>query len=280
MLQKRARAKINLGLHVLRKRGDGFHDLETVFLPIPLADIVTVRPADRISLTCSDPTLPTDERNLCIRAALLLASEYGVKDGASINLEKHIPWGAGLGGGSSDAAATLQLLAILWSLDVPDSHLHAMACTLGSDVPFFLCKGPAHGTGRGERLVPLIDSNTGFPYRFPFHVVLVVPSVRVPTAAAYANVRPNAVDRPDLRILVVSNDLQRWQAELVNDFEVSVFEMYPSIRKAKETLNVSGSVYTTLSGSGSTVYGIFDGLSKAQLAASNLQGYGQLTYQF
>ena len=153
-----APAKINLGLHVLRKRTDGYHDIETVLHRIAWADTLTLRPSDRLEMTCSDPALPTDTDNLCLQAAHRLADRLGTSQGASIHLEKRVPYGAGLGGGSSDAATTLKGLQQLWEVDVPQEMLHEVAASVGSDVPFFLMETPAaYATGRGDRLTPLRD---------------------------------------------------------------------------------------------------------------------------
>jgi 4-diphosphocytidyl-2-C-methyl-D-erythritol kinase len=259
-----ASAKINLGLHILRRRPDGYHDLETVFLRIPWADVVTVAPADEISLTCSDPTLPTDERNLCVKAARMLAEHAGIDPGAAIHLEKHVPYGAGLGGGSSDAAATLRLLADLWGLAVPADELRSLAARLGSDVPFFLGPEAAYATGRGEILEPLLDES-GEIYQLPFTLVVIVPPIHVGTAEAYRLVRPNDEKRFDLREVVLSNDLGRWRWELVNDFEQPILRAHEEIRATRDALLEAGAGYASLSGSGSAVFGVFEeeGTAKA-----------------
>ncbi len=267
ILKRQAPAKINLGLHVLRKRPDGFHDLETVFLRIPWADALSARPAPRLSLTCSDASLSTNETNLVMKAARLLAQEYGVRAGAALHLDKRLPYGAGLGGGSSDAAATLRLLVDLWDLQAPEETLRRLAAALGSDVPFFLGPAAAYATGRGERLTPLLDAE-GTPYRLPFALVVVVPPVHVATAAAYRLVRPRATERPDLRTLVASNDLARWRAALVNDFEDPVFAAYPSVRAVKALLLEAGAGYAALSGSGAAVFGVFEAQAQVLAAAA------------
>ena len=261
ILKRQAPAKINLGLHVLRKRPDGFHDLETVFLRIPWADTLTARPAEQITLTCSDSSLTTDETNLVMKAALALAEACGITRGAALHLEKRLPHGAGLGGGSSDAATTLRLLVDLWTLTVPEAMLHRLALALGSDVPFFLGSAAAHATGRGEILTPLPG------YRLPFTLVVVVPPVAVSTAAAFARIRPHDTHRPDLRALVASNDLARWRTTLVNDFEEPIFEAYPIIRTLKERLLEAGADYAAMSGSGSAVFGVFEDEAQAVAAA-------------
>ncbi|WP_457651782.1 4-(cytidine 5'-diphospho)-2-C-methyl-D-erythritol kinase [Rhodocaloribacter sp.] len=279
LLERAAPAKINLGLHVLRKRPDGYHDLETVLLRIGWADRLTARPSDRLTLTCSDPALPTDEGNLCMRAALRLREAFGVTRGAALHLDKRVPYGAGLGGGSSDAAATLRLLVALWGLDASEARLHRLAAALGSDVPFFLGPEAAFATGRGERLLPLRDPRTGAPYRLPFPLVVVAPPVHVSTPAAYALVRPRAADRPDLRALVASNDLARWRAELVNDFEAPVFAAHPALRRVKERLVEAGAGYASLSGSGAAVFGLFEDAARAQAAAEAARREGHRVWQ-
>ncbi|MFQ5568047.1 MAG: 4-(cytidine 5'-diphospho)-2-C-methyl-D-erythritol kinase [Rhodothermales bacterium] len=267
ILKRLAPAKINLGLHVLRKRPDGYHDLETVFLRFPWADVLTIRPAEDLTLTCSDPTLTTDETNLVMKAARCLADAYRVEQGAALHLEKRLPYGAGLGGGSSDAAAALRLLADFWALSASDEALHEVALSLGSDVPFFLGPPVAHATGRGEELTPLHDPATGASYRFPFFLVVVVPPVHVATVRAYRLVHPCEAGRPDLRALVASNDLAHWRAHLVNDFEAPLFDAYPAIRGVKEALLEAGAGYAAMSGSGSAVFGVFEEAEPAAEAA-------------
>lgn len=278
ILKRQALAKLNLGLHVLRKRPDGYHDLETVFVRIPWSDVLTARPAERISLTCSDASLTTDESNLVMKAALRLAEACGVRQGAALHLDKHLPYGAGLGGGSSDAAATLRLLADLWGLEVPEERLYALARDLGADVSFFLGPGAAFATGRGDVLAPLQDAVAGRPYRLPYALVVVVPAVHVSTAEAYARVRPHAVERPDLRTLVASNDLGRWRAALVNDFEAPVFAAYPAVRGVKTALLEAGAAYAALSGSGSAVFGVFEETTRAEAAAAAVRRDGHAVW--
>jgi 4-diphosphocytidyl-2-C-methyl-D-erythritol kinase len=263
---RRAPAKINLGLHVLRRRPDGFHDLATVFQRIPWEDELAARPAsdERIALTCSDPALPTDDDNLVVRAARVLAGACDVERGARLRLEKHLPAGAGLGGGSSDAAAALRLLSDFWSLDATDETRRKLAARLGSDVPFFLGAPAAYATGRGDVLHPMRD------YRLPFPLVVTVPDVAVSTPDAYRLVAPSNQDRPDLRAVVRSNDPARWRRELTNDFEEPVVEAYPVIGAVRAALRESGAAYAALSGSGSAVFGVFEGNAAARTAARQL----------
>jgi len=270
-LTRRAPAKINLGLHVLRRRPDGYHDVETVFHRLDWADTVTAAPADALSLTCSDPALPTDDDNLCLQAAQCLAGAFDVSEGAALHLEKRVPYGAGLGGGSSDAAATLQLLTRLWGLDPSPDRLREIGRAIGSDVPFFLEDVPAaHATGRGDVLSPLSDA--GSAYRLPVPVLVVVPPVQVSTPRAYAAVTPDDTDRPDLRRLVRSNDLSRWRAALANDFEAPVRRAEPVVASAQEKLKRAGAAYTSLSGSGSAVFGAFTSREATRDARDEVRG--------
>ena len=255
-LTERAPAKINLGLHVLRRRPDGDHDVETVLHRIDWADTITAAPADTLSMTCSDPALPTDETNLCLRAALALKEAFDVATGAALHLDKQVPYGAGLGGGSSDAAATLRLLTRLWDLDADPDRLHAIAAALGADVPFFLLDAPAAlATGRGDELTVLDDEDR--PYRLPHPVLVVAPPIEVATPDAYAAVTPRDGDRPELPALVRSSDLARWREGLVNDFEAPIAAAHPAVARARGWLRDQGADYVSLTGSGGAVYGVF-----------------------
>ncbi len=270
MLERHAPAKINLGLHVLRKRPDGYHDIETVFLRIPWADRITAEPATDLSMTCSDPALPTDERNLCLQAAQRLAEAFNVDAGVVLHLDKTVPYGAGLGGGSSDAAATLEVLNLLWDVGAPHETLQTIGAEIGSDVPFFLQpERAAYATGRGEELRPLRDAS-GAPYRCPFALVVAVPPVQVSTPDAYRRVTPEGGDRPDLRAVVTSNDLARWRRELVNDFDAPIRAAHPEIQAVAHALTDAGAGYVSLSGSGSAVFGVYAETAAARTAAAAL----------
>ncbi len=265
-LVERAPAKINLGLHVLRKRPDGYHDVETVLHRIDWADTITVEPAESLSMTCSDPDLPTNSNNLCLQAAQALKDAFDVSAGAALHLDKQVPYGAGLGGGSSDAAATLRLLTQLWDLEVSDEQLHALASEIGADVPFFLGESPAAlATGRGDELTPL--RLKGEPYEVPYPILIVVPSAEISTPEAYAQVIPDEDWRPPLRALVQSNDLEAWRRSLVNDFERPIRRTHPAVESARNwLLEEAKADYVSLSGSGSALYGVFEREEAAQAA--------------
>jgi 4-diphosphocytidyl-2-C-methyl-D-erythritol kinase len=270
----KACAKINIGLLITGRRPDGYHTLETVFAPIDWFDTLDFTLSDRISMSCSNLDLPADDSNLCIRAAKALRDYSGKNAGVEIGLVKRVPFGAGLGGGSSDAAATLRVLNELWEVDAPSADLHRLAVKLGADVPYFLeMKGLAYAAGIGEELEDLSLS-------LPWHVVTVFPEVQVPTVWAYKNFRPR-FDRPvpDLRTLVgrLCNDRDTGVLDVfVNDFAPVVFEHYPVVREARDGLIEAGAVFASLSGSGSAVYGLFEDAEVAAAAAERLQAFGRV----
>lgn len=292
-MHRTAPAKINLGLHVLRKRTDGYHDIETVFIRIPWSDVLHAEPADELRLACSNPALPVDEANLVMKAARRLRDgldsaagadtpvggdrssgpETPVR-GAHMHLEKHLPVGAGLGGGSSDAAAALLLLNDLWDAGRSREELFEIAARIGSDVPFFLGAEAAIGTGRGEALEPLIDPETDEPYRPPFVLVVAAPPIAISTAEAYGMIEPHSRARASLRDTVLSNDLDHWRRELVNDFEAPILEKYPAVHATKSALVQAGAGYASLSGSGAAVYGFFTSDDTATGAAEALRESG------
>jgi 4-diphosphocytidyl-2-C-methyl-D-erythritol kinase len=226
-------------------------------------------------MTCTDPELPVDERNLVVKAALMLQRAHHIRSGAALHLEKHIPYGAGLGSGPTDAAAALLLLNTLWDLHLTPVQLNESARELGSDVPFFLGAETAWGGGRGEELDPLIDPNTNEPYRPSYPLVIAVPHVRVSTVEAYAMIVPREELRPDLRKVVLSDDLEKWESELRNDFEQVIMSQHPAIREIKSSLKEAGARYAAMSGSGSAVYGFFndDGAATAAAEALRLTGH-------
>jgi len=272
VLSLRAPAKINLGLHVLRKREDGFHALDSLFFPIAWADTLSVSPSAHLEMTCSDPSLPVDGSNLVLKAAEAVRKKTGVREGALFHLEKRIPHGGGLGGGSSDAASALRLAMGLWQVDLPHRDLHEMAAGLGSDVPFFVEAAPARATGRGELLEPLTDAQ-GAPFQLPFEIVVAVPRVMVPTAHAYRLITPDAHQRPDLVSAVRSLDLERYRRELTNDFEAPVCAAYPALARTRTLLEETGAEFVSMSGSGSAFFALYESPSRAQAAADLLAAH-------
>lgn len=239
-------AKINWSLRITGRRPDGFHDLETLFQTISLHDELVFAPADSLSLRCDDPSIPTGESNLVIRAARAL----GV-DRVAIELKKRIPAGGGLGGGSSNAAATLRALDTMFELRRDD--LPQIALSLGSDVPFFLVGGTAYATGRGELLAP-VEAIAGVP------LLLVLPEARVLTKEAFARITRYS---PPLGI-----EAYRTFEHFSNDFEEPVFAMLPSLRRFKERLYASGAKWAAMSGSGSTMVGAYETAAARDAAAA------------
>lgn len=253
-MERRAYAKINWMLRVTRRRVDGFHDLETIFQTISLHDTLTFRAARELSLECDDPRVPSDERNLVVQAARALA-----RDDVHIRLQKRVPSGGGLGGGSSDAATTLVALA---PEGMAAARMHELALALGSDVPFFLLGGTAYATGRGEELVAL-PPLAGLP------LLLILPEVRMPTARAFGLLRkvsaPFGLERS--RRLVADGRFLRPE-ELINDFEAPVFAEIPQLAEWKDRLYATGATFASMSGSGSTLFGVFPSAPARDAAAA------------
>ena len=249
-------AKINIGLSIVGKRPDGFHNIETVFYPIPLCDSLTVETvqadaSQKLSFSCDGIALPGNEpyNNLCCKAYHLLYIDFRLPP-VNIHLHKSIPYGAGLGGGSSDAASTLQALNHLFQLGLSVGELTRYASRLGSDCAFFLHDKPAFGVGKGDQLEPVSLSLAGY------YLLLVKPPVFVSTADAYSSVMPQEAQHhlPDLLQAPVSE----WRYTVFNDFETPVFKKFPETGRIKEKLYRESALYAAMSGSGSTVYGIFD----------------------
>ena len=253
-MRVRAFAKINRSLRVLGTRGDGYHELRTIFPSIALHDPLTIRPSrGPLRLTCDDPACPADERNLVWQAAARMwaaAGRRGAPRGLAIDLIKRIPMQAGLGGGSSDAAATLRALAKRWHVN--DDKVRAAAVALGADVPYFLEGGTVLGLERGDLLFPLID-----PPAAP--VVLVLPDFGVGTKEAFG-----WFDRDPDRVAL------RSRGEMVNDLEDPVISHHPAIGRIISALRKAGASQTSMSGSGSAVFGLFSSRTVALAAAKRL----------
>ncbi len=269
-------AKLNLGLHVLRKRADGYHDIETVFLPIGWSDVITVRDAQTHSFTCSDPSLPVDESNLCVAARISFEREFGESPPVHIHLDKRLPAGSGLGGGSANAAGVLRLLSKASGKE-DEQRLEKVARSLGADVPFFLHNRPCVGVGKGDELAALRQSN-GADYRCPFVFLVAVPELSISSADAYRLVAPSQEDRPDLESLVRGNDIRAWRDHLVNDFEAPIFSAFPQLARLKGTLYGAGAEYASLSGSGAAVFGVFPTHEAATAAAEKLGPFASMTW--
>jgi 4-diphosphocytidyl-2-C-methyl-D-erythritol kinase len=253
MLTIRAYAKINIGLRILNKRTDGYHNLETVFTRINLFDGIIFEESNDIVLKTNIRGLPSGKNNFCTQAATMLKEQCGVAKGVRIFLNKLIPLGSGLGGGSSDAAAVLSYLPKFWGIEVTKEKLNSIAINIGSDVPYFLEQGAAYATGRGEKL-------EYFKLDIPYWILLIYPNVSVSTAWAYQNLKmkSNKNDR-SLKDLIqdyihLPNKLDEY---IKNDFETLVFEKYPQVKKLKLSLFESGADFVQMSGSGSSVYAFY-----------------------
>jgi len=247
-------AKINLGLNILRKRNDGFHAIESVFVPIPWQDILEIiedvngQPG-QVTFTSTGIDVPVDGKpNLCQRAYQLLHGQHPLP-AVLMHLHKQIPIGAGLGGGSADGAFALRMLNDIFHLEKSDSELEKLAATLGSDCPFFIQNTPKFVSGRGEVMNDTAVSLAGH------HLVLIYPNIHISTAEAYAGVRP-AIAAPTVSA-VLSRPMQHWKDALHNDFETSLFPKHPILPAIKEQLYAHGAIYASMTGSGSAMYGIF-----------------------
>lgn len=249
--------KINLGLQVLQKRRDGFHNIETVFYPIPLKDVLEITPAQNAQQPAIHmygvPLNGEASDNICIKAWLLLKKDFADLPAIEIHLLKNIPAGAGLGGGSADGAFMLQLLSNKFHLGLSPDQLIKYASQLGSDCPFFIINKPCYATGRGELLEPIMLNLSSY------HVALANPGIHINTGLAFSQLIVNdSLMSPGNIKHVVAQPVETWKYNLVNDFEKPVFEKYPQIKALKENMYAAGAVYAAMSGSGSTVFGIFE----------------------
>lgn len=263
-------AKVNLFLRVLGKRTDGFHEICTIFQTVSLCDYLTFSNHKKITLTCDDGSIPTGESNLIVKAAKMLRENLAIKKGAKIHLEKHIPAPGGLGGGSSNAAVALLGLIKLWGVEIDFENLCEIGKTLGSDVPFFFYGGTAVGTGRGTEIFSLEDFRKNY-------ILIVTPKVDVPTAAAFAHLNASDLtNKGSKSILQICRDevnsLYLRQSALKNDFERVIFEIEPEVARVKENLFAGGAKRALLSGSGASVFGIFETSEKRQNAIEALRG--------
>ena len=255
--------KINLGLDVVSKRADGYHNLETIFYPLPLTDVLEITVED-------EPDAPdytfemynanfncNSEENLVVKAYKILASEYQLPK-VKMSLFKHIPTGAGLGGGSSDAAFALKMLNEIAHLSLTDEQLEEYAARLGADCAFFIKNRPAFAQGIGNILSSVECSLKGY------HIIVVKPELHISTKEAYSFVRPS---QPMVSLLdIAPRPVNMWRSSMKNDFEISAFAIHPEMQQIKEKLYNLGAFYASMSGSGSAFYGIFEKeISKEQL---------------
>ncbi len=260
-LTLKAPAKINLGLNIISKREDGFHNLETIFYPIEdLYDILIFEESDKFSLISEELFNISEENNLVTKAKLILEKFTGRNLPVKITLKKNIPVGGGLGGGSSDAAKALLGLNEFFDLNIPKRDFYKIALQLGSDVPFFLLSRPAFAESRGEVLLTL-----NFKINFP--ILLVNPGIHISTKEAFQNIKPKEEHIDYLQISSLQEkELVKFNSLLKNDFEPYVFKRYPEVEKIKNELLTLGAFFALMSGTGSTVYGIFEDMETAEVA--------------
>jgi 4-diphosphocytidyl-2-C-methyl-D-erythritol kinase len=277
MIYEKAPAKINLTLDILGKRDDGYHEVEMVMTMVDLSDRLELETLDRDTIIISSPVgyIPLDEKNHAFQAAKLIKERYHVKQGVYIHIDKHIPVSAGLGGGSSDAAATLRGLNRLWGLNIPMEELQKIGAEIGSDVPFCVTGGTAIATGRGERLEPIASPP-------PCWVILAKPAVSVSTAEIYRqfDVKTNR-EEPKSRLCkqaIENKDFQAMCASLGNMLEQVTMRMYPEVARIKACMEKLGADGVQMSGSGPTVFGLVRKESKVYRIYNGLRGFCKEVY--
>jgi 4-diphosphocytidyl-2-C-methyl-D-erythritol kinase len=259
--------KINLGLSIVSKRDDGYHNIETIFYPIPFYDVLEVindnQPSNQdVQLSISGKIIQgEEEKNLCIKAYRLLKKDFPEIPAISIHLHKNIPMGAGLGGGSSDGAYMIKLLNEKFNLGLDSIKMKSYALQLGSDCPFFIDNNPSFAEGRGEILHDVQIDLSGYG------IVLINPGIHISTADAFRNISPSAPAHPYSEI--INLPVNQWKDSLFNDFEKPVFEIHPAIHEIKEKLYTAGARYASMTGTGSTVYGIFEGTIPENIMPKN-----------
>ena len=251
--------KINIGLRIGSKRADGFHNLSTIFIPIPLTDAVEIIPATsangkQVIYSQSGIAIDGNEAdNLCIKAYYLLQKDFPQLPAVRMHLHKNIPMGAGLGGGSADASFTLQLLNKQFQLNLSTTQLIDYSLQLGSDCPFFIINKPCIATGRGEILEELLLDLSAYT------IMLVNPGIHINTGWAFKQLQLSGTESaPDNLTALIKEPIDSWKNDLTNDFELPVFHLHPEIKKIKEVLYSNGAKYAAMSGSGSTIFGIFE----------------------
>lgn len=249
----KANCKINLGLDVLRRREDGYHDLSTIMLPVEgLYDVVEIEKRADKEIVFRGIGLTVDcaaEDNICVKAAKLMQERYGVA-GVDITLDKRVPFGAGLGGGSADGTAVIMGINEIYALGLSEEELIARAAELGSDTAFFVRNSPQLCEGRGEQMTAIEVNLEGL------WLVIIKPDESVSTREAYAGVKPAIPELPLTER--IKRPISEWQGLIKNDFEPSVFAAHPAIESAKVQLLDAGAIYASMSGSGSALFGLFD----------------------
>lgn len=258
----RSCAKINIGLKVINRRKDGFHNLETIFYPVDICDIIKINiekidsPRNSVFISSNKPYVPTDKKNFCYRIIEAFFIEYKIRDNYEIhiNIEKNIPVGGGLGGGSSNAGTVLRFLIEHFNIDVEKDYnkITKIALQAGSDVPFFILSKPCYAEGRGEIIKPLEN------FKLDYQIVLVNPGIHISTKWAFDELNYQTDELHDSILSKVEKFYPENAEYFENDFEKIVFKRYPEIQNIKDELLKSGAVFASLSGTGGTVYGLFE----------------------
>ena len=268
-ITRRAYAKINIGLKVISKRDDGYHNIETLFQQIDFFDQIVLKrtPGLEIIIRCDDQRVPINRDNLCYKAVELFQKRTGINQGVDIEIHKRIPIGAGLGGGSSNAAATLEGLTKLWPCNIALDELQEMGSKLGADVPFFLRGGTALASGIGDKITPV-----ALP--FSFHCLLIYPNIEISTTWVYKNF--TFVLTKTKKCIKLSHffsqqiNLGDLKGEITNDLEEVVFKQYPVLSQIKQLLYSKGAFFASMSGSGSTIYGLFKNFFEAVVVMKSI----------
>ena len=243
-------AKINIGLNILSKRDDGYHNIESCFYPIGFSDVLEILPSDKLTFTSTGIPIPGKlKSNLCLKAYELIKKNFEIPP-VRIHLHKIIPIGAGLGGGSSDATFTLKVLNKIFELDISDHKLEQYAAQLGSDCPFFVRNSPVIATGTGTTFKSCKIDLSGY------FLALAFPGIHIGTQEAYAGIKPTKAENPIPEI--IAKTPHTWKDLLINDFEHSIFPNHSEIEVIKDTFYETGAIYSSMTGSGSAVYGLFE----------------------
>lgn len=277
VLYEKAPAKINLSLDVLRKRNDGFHDVEMIMTTIDLSDRIEIKPLeqDKIIVNLESKFVPNDERNLAYQAAEVLKKTYNITKGVHIKIDKNIPVSAGLGGGSSDAAAVLRGLNRLWSLNIPSEELALLGLQIGSDVPFCVMNSTAFVRGRGELIKKLPSPPSCW-------VVLAKPNIGISTKTIFQRIIIEDLSPPNTYQLIQSLNEQNFtkiSENLGNVLEEITMSIYPEVRRVKEKMIASGASHVVMSGSGPTVYSLVKHENKAKKICNGLRGFCKEVYK-
>jgi 4-diphosphocytidyl-2-C-methyl-D-erythritol kinase len=250
--------KINLGLHILEKRADGYHNIETVFFPLPFYDILEIVSSDKTDLKNTGIYAGKIENNLCLKAFHLLKKDFPELPEIKMHLHKTIPMGAGMGGGSADAVFALLLLNEKYNLKISQQKLFEYALLLGSDCPFFILNKPVFAKGRGEKMKEINLSLRGYK------IIVINPGIHINTKEMFHKISPVEPEKSIYEI--IQQPVETWKNELGNDFEKVVFIQHPEIKKIKDRLYDNNAVYASMTGTGSTIFGIFKSSDEINLS--------------